>query len=500
MIPFLGPQEIVMPKSVHQSKRIIIIGAGMSGICMGMRLLRHGFESVEILERSDDVGGTWLQNHYPNSGCDIPSWLYSFSFAPNDKWSHKYARQPEILEYFRRCASESGLLKNIRFGVSVTRAVYDDECLLWRVATDDGQHRECDILISAVGQLNQPRIPQFEHSHLFDGDSWHSARWNHDIDLNGKRVAVIGNGASAIQFVPDVARQAERLFLFQRTPPWVDVVKNYRYPNWAKWLFRCVPGVAKVHRLCLFLECEIGILVFKEGSLVNRLCERRLRRILRTHVPPELLEQLTPTYPVGCKRILKSDGYLQALSEPNVQVVSEAVQDLNAEGVVSETQTVPVDAIIYGTGFEATNFLQPISIVGRGGQSIQDSWSDRPRTLLGMTTPGFPNCFLLYGPNTNLGHNSIIAMVESQVRYVTDLIQHMQQTGSKEIEVRSEAVDAFDRELQQKLASSVWAGDCSSWYKTADGAIPNNWWGAVFTYLRRTRHIDPSHYRFQGEG
>ncbi len=487
-----------MSEEKVDSTRIVIIGAGMSGICMGLQLLRHGYTSIELLESSDDVGGTWLVNHYPNAACDIPSWLYSFSFAPNYDWSHKFARQPEILQYFQRCAYEGGLQDHISFGVTVSQAAYDESTRTWTVDCENGESRECDILISAVGQLNRPSIPQFETADAFTGESFHSARWNHDVELTGKRVAVIGTGASAIQFVPEVARQAERLYLFQRTPPWVDGVRNFTYPGWAKWILRNVPGAAAAYRLSIFLECESGFLFFREGSLANRLYARKMRHRLRKQVPEELLEQLTPDYAPGCKRILKSDEYLDIFNRSNVELVAERVQDLDEEGIVSETRNVPVDVVIYGTGFEATKLLQPMTLSGRDAQTLHEAWANRPRTLLGMATPGFPNLFMLYGPNTNLGHNSIIAMVESQVSYILACLRHMRDGGHREVEVRRDAVASFDHELQNRLSTSVWAGDCSSWYKTADGTLPNNWWGAVTSYLRRTRRPDYSQFDFSG--
>jgi len=487
-----------MPEAKSDSPRIIIIGAGMSGICMGIQLLRRGFRSIELLESSDDVGGTWLVNRYPNAGCDIPSWLYSFSFAANYDWTHKYARQPEILDYFRNCVSDSGLREHISFGVTVSRAVYDESNHTWTVDCENGESRECDVLVSAVGQLNRPRIPRFENADRFNGTTFHSARWNHDVDLTGKRVAVIGTGASAIQFVPEVARRAERLYLFQRSPPWVDYVRNFAYPNWAKWILRNVPGAAIAYRSSIFLECELGFLFFREGSIANRLYARKMRQHLRQQVPEELLELLTPDYAPGCKRILKSDEYLSIFSQPGVELIAEHVRDLDAEGVVSDTRRIPVDVVIYGTGFEATSFLQPMTIMGRNNQSLQEAWSDRPKTLLGMATPGFPNLFMLYGPNTNLGHNSIIAMVESQVSYIISCLIHMQGGSHREVEVREDAVERFDHELQKRLSSSIWAGDCSSWYKSADGTIPNNWWGVVVSYLQRTRRPDYSHFEFNG--
>ncbi len=475
----------------------VIIGAGMSGLCMAIQLRRIGIESFVMLEKSDDVGGTWLENSYPNSGCDVPSFLYSFSFAQKMNWTQKYARQPEILKYFQDVADQFDIRKHVRFHHTVREARYDEQAMLWHVTTESGESLTTRFLVSAVGQLNRPLIPTIPGTETFQGTTWHSARWNREFDLSGKRVAIIGNGASTIQFIPEVAKKAAQLTLFQRTPSWIRPQHNYRYPAWATWCFQHLPLVARLHRLWIFLSHEIRFVAFQKESLVNRNYQSWLVRQMKSRLPQKLHETLIPTYPAGCNRILQSSDYLQTVQQPHVEVVSETVEQFDASGLKTATRHFPLDAVIYGTGFRATEFLQPMKIVGRAGETLAAAWQDHPRTLYGLMTPRFPNLFLLYGPNTNLGHNSIIYMVESQVRYLLKCLAAIRQAGHREVEVREAAVKKHDEELHRLLGNTVWAGDCSSWYKTAEGVIPNNWFGAALAYRRRLNRTDLASFAFR---
>jgi cation diffusion facilitator CzcD-associated flavoprotein CzcO len=477
--------------------RFVIIGAGMSGLCLAIQLRQAGYRNITLLEKSNDVGGTWLDNTYPNCGCDVPSFLYSFSFAPNYEWSQKYARQPEILQYFRDCADKYQIRPLIRFSTCVEQATWDDACHKWRVATTTGEVLEADFLATAVGQLNRPRIPEFPGADLFQGAAWHSARWNHDVDLKGKRVAVIGNGASSIQFVPVLAEQVDQLYVFQRSASWIHPLHNYHYPRWMQWCFRNLPLAAKLHRAKIFFDCEWRIIAFREHSLANRIYTWWLRRTMRKQLPEDLHDKLIPDYAPGCKRILLSSDYLQTMQRANVTLVADAVTALNANGVVTGEQSWPVDAIIYGTGFEAADLLQPIQFFGRGGVSLHDTWRDHPQTLYGIMAPQFPNLFLLYGPNTNLGHNSIIYMVEHQVQYILNCLRQLRAQQKTMIEARPEAVTKYDAAVQQKLQDTVWAGGCSSWYKKPDGSIPNNWYGAACSYGRLLKHPAAETVKFE---
>ena len=487
--------EKVFVNSVRSgSPRFIIIGAGMSGLCMAIRLKQSGFDNVTVLESSDEVGGTWHKNTYPNAGCDIPSYLYCYSFAPNYDWSMKYARQPEILGYFRNCVERFSLRPHLRFRTAVRAARFDEDTATWQVTTDAGDTLTAEFLISAVGQLNRPNIPAIAGIESFSGASLHSARWNHDYDLTDKTVAVIGNGASAIQFIPEVARQAGRTLVFQRTPSWIHPLHNSRYPRWARWMFRTVPLCAGAHRFWIYLMCDMRVFAFRSGSKLNLEYARWLRSRMRKLIPPEQWSTLIPDYAPGCKRVLLSSDYLQTLQRDDVDVISDHVDRFDIEAVWTSNQRYPIDAAIFATGFQANDFLQPLDIRGRNGQSLDDAWAGRPKAYGGIAVAGFPNLFLLYGPNTNLGHNSIIFMVERQVDYITKCLRRMQKSGARWIEVRQDAMESYDREIQQQLASSIWAGDCTSWYKAADGSIPNNWSGSATAFWRRMRNISESDF------
>lgn len=469
------------------SCKCLIIGAGMSGLCMAIQLRRAGIGPVVLVERSQDVGGTWLDNHYPNSGCDIPSFLYSYSFAPKHDWTQKYARQPEILQYFRDCADRFGVRENIRFGESVESAEYIPESSLWSVKLSGGCQVTTQFLISAVGQLNEPRIPDFPGLSEFQGPSWHSARWKQDVALQGRRVAVIGNGASTIQFLRQVTESAAHVCLFQRSPSWIHPLHNFRFPRSVTWCFSRLPLASKLYRLWTFAACEYRIIAMKNSSLAQVIYRRWLRQQMVKRLSDDMQKKMIPDYPPGCKRILLSNDFLETIQRDNVTVVTEAIDRFEADAVVAGGKRYPADTTIFGTGFKSTDFLRTIRITGLDGISLQEAWRDQPRTLLGLATPGFPNLFFLYGPNTNLGHNSIIYMVESQVRYIIRCLQQAQVQGKTVIHVREDAVRRCQDQLRSRLKKSVWAADCSNWYKTADGTISTNWSGAAMAYRWQTR-------------
>jgi cation diffusion facilitator CzcD-associated flavoprotein CzcO len=481
------------------SPRIIIAGAGMSGLCLAIQLKRAAIRTFQVFEKSSDVGGTWLDNHYPNSGCDIPSHLYSFSFDRRHDWSQKYARQPEILRYFQSCADKFEVRPFIQFETGIEDAVFDESAKVWRVTTSDGQSHEADVFISAVGQLNRPKIPHIDGADEFQGTTWHSARWRKEIDLTGKDVAVIGNGASAIQFLPGLSQQAKSVTLFQRSPNWIHPLNNYRYPAWAKWAFRWLPFAQRLHRGWIFLLSEARFVAFGHGeNFANREYRRWLTRLMKKKAHEEIQSDVIPDYPPGCKRILLSSDYLETLNRDNVRLISAPLEKFDATGVVTEAESIPVDAAIFATGFETTGFLQPMRIVGRDGVTLEEAYQPRPKTLLGMMTAGFPNLFMLYGPNTNLGHNSIIFMVECQVNYLLKCLNAQATRKAQLIEPKPEAVEEYDRRLQEKLDATIWAGDCASWYKNAQGSIVNNWWGTATAFWRQTRKIDTTQMNFEG--
>lgn len=476
----------------HRTPYIAILGAGVGGLCMGIRLRRAGITSFTIFEKSRDVGGTWLDNTYPGAGCDVPSHLYSFSFEPNPWWSRRYSLQPEILAYLRHCARKYGIYPHVRFGTEIAGARFDEAAARWELRTTAGETVTADVIVSALGQLNRPAYPRIPGLETFGGTTFHSARWNHAYDLTGKRVAVIGTGASAIQFIPQIAPRVARLHVFQRSPNWIIPRNDYAYSERAKRLFAHVPLLQRLYRLLIYLQLEKNILAFSRNALLGRLIRRAALAYLESQVrDPDLRRRLTPDYPVGCKRILIADDFYPVFERPNVELVTDPIDHVTADGIVTaDGRTRPVDAIIFATGFEATRFLAPLRIEGRNGAVLEDVWHDGAEAHLGVCVAGFPNLFLLYGPNTNLGHNSIIFMIECQVAYVLQCIRRLADAGPGWLEVRPEAQARYNAEIQRRLEGTVWTTSCGNWYKTASGRVTNNWPGSTLAYWLRTRHPD----------
>lgn len=468
---------------------VAIIGAGFGGIGMGVRLIRSGIDDFLILEKAADIGGTWRDNTYPGAACDIPSHLYSFSFEKKTDWSRKYPSQQEILDYLRHCARKHRLTERIRFGVEVDEARFDEADAVWRIRTATGEEITARALISACGQLNRPAYPDLPGLEDFAGAQFHSARWDHGYDLTGKQVAVIGTGASAVQFIPPVADRADRLYVFQRSAPYVVDKPDRPYGRWERALLRYLPPLYALSRAWQYAYYEIRVLGFVKYTKLMDLLAGRFRRNLVGHVDdPGLQRTLTPDYPMGCKRILLSNDYYPAVRQPNVEVVTESITTVEPEHIVTaDGRRRAVDAIIFGTGFKSTEFLAPMRIVGTGGREMSDAWRDGAEAYLGITVSGFPNLFLLYGPNTNLGHNSVIYMLESQFRYVMGCIRELRRNGLAYLDVRPEVQHEFNARLQERIRDTVWNKGCTSWYKTASGKITNNWPSYTFAYRRATR-------------
>jgi len=468
---------------------IAVIGAGPAGLCLGIRLKRAGFSRFTIFEKSADLGGTWHDNTYPGAGCDVPSHLYCFSFEPNPDWSRKFSGQPEIRRYLAHCARKYGLPPHIRFGTEIRSARFDEAAGGWRLLTADGAEEFAHVVVSATGQLNRPHVPALPGLESFRGAWFHSARWDHDRDLSGRRVAVIGSGASAVQIVPRVAETAERVTVFQRSPHWVLPRQDREYTALEKWLFRRVPGALRLYRHFLYLAHEATFFGFLKGSWLGRRIERRARRHLCRHVADRRLRAaLTPADPAGCKRLLISDDYYPALTRPSVDVVTDPIREIAPDGVVTADGTLHrADTLIFTTGFEASSLLAPMRVEGLGGRTLKEAWCDGAEAYLGVAVAGFPNLFLLSGPNTNLGHNSIIFMIECQVNYIVRCIRELARAGLRWLDVRREAMTRFNAVLGRRLDATVWAGGCTSWYKTSSGKITNNWPGFSVDYWRRTR-------------
>ncbi len=476
--------------------RVIIIGAGFGGLGLAIQLQKAGVHDFVILEKADEVGGVWRENCYPGAACDVPSHLYSFSFAPATDWSRRFAPQPEIFAYLRRITDEHGLRAHLRLGTEVAAADFDDAAGEWRVTTATGEELRARVLVAACGQLSRPQLPRIAGRERFAGVQFHSARWRHDVDLAGRRVAVIGTGASAIQFVPEIAPRVGRLELFQRSAAYVIPKPDRAYPAWQRALYRDLPALALASRARTYVANESrGLALFLFPSLL-KLYERLFRRHLeRAIADPELRRKLTPDYPLGCKRILISNDYYPALARPNVDVVTDPIREIDERGVVTaDGRRWPVDVIVYGTGFAASEFLAPMRVRGRDGRDLNEAWAAGAEAYLGMSVSGFPNLFVLYGPNTNLGHNSILFMLEGQFAYVLQGLAALERRNLRWLDVRADVQRRFNDALQDQLERSVWASGCTSWYQTADGRQTNNWPGFTFTYRRLVRTLDLDDY------
>jgi cation diffusion facilitator CzcD-associated flavoprotein CzcO len=475
---------------------VAIIGAGFGGVGMAISLRGAGFHDVTIFEKADSLGGVWRDNTYPGAACDVPSSLYSYSFEPNTQWPRRYSRQDDILAYLRRTARKYRVDELVRFGTEVVAADFDETTLRWRITTADGSVSEADVLVPAMGQLSRPSVPDLPGADTFTGRAFHSARWAHDVDLTGKRVAVIGTGASAIQFVPEIAPLVGSLTVFQRSAPYVVPKPDRGYRPWHHRMFRRLPPSRLAGRFGTWGTGELLTLALTRWAPLARAVSLLFEAHLRRQVPDARLRAaLRPDYRIGCKRLLFSNNWFPALRRPNVRVVTEPVTALTPTGVRSADGVEhPVDVVVYGTGFLATQFLAPVRITGVGGRDLAAEWSDGAHAYLGMAVPGFPNMFIVYGPNTNLGGNSIIYMMERQYRYVRQVLRRLAQRRGGCVQVRRPVADAFDREVQGRLAGGVWSG-CHSWYHD-DGArrIPTNWPGLVWEYGRRTRRVDFGDY------
>ncbi|MHC5350077.1 flavin-containing monooxygenase [Metapseudomonas furukawaii] len=474
--------------------RVLIVGAGFGGLGMAIQLRKAGIEDFLLLEKGDEIGGTWRDNGYPGAACDVPSHLYSFSFEPKADWSRKFAPQAEILAYLRHCAAKYGLRRQIRFGCEVEGAVFDEASGTWEVHSRAGERFRARALVSACGQLNRPAWPTIPGLETFQGELFHSARWNHRYDLAGKRVAVIGTGASAIQFVPQIAPQVARLTVFQRSAPYVIRKPDRAYRSWELALMRRLPALQKVDRLLTYIHHESRALAFTVFPSLMRLMRGRFERHLRRGIAdPELRRRLVPDYPLGCKRILISNDFYPALERPNVALEDGGIREVAADAVITrDGRRIEVDAIILGTGFTATDFLAPMRIRGLAGRDLNEAWREGAEAYLGISVTGFPNLFVLYGPNTNLGHNSIIYMLESQFPYVLDGIRALQ--GVRYLDLKPEVQRRFNQRLQREVRHTVWEQGCTSWYKTADGRNTTNWPGFTFTYRQLTRRLELDRY------
>jgi cation diffusion facilitator CzcD-associated flavoprotein CzcO len=480
---------------------VVIVGAGFAGVGLAIQLRKRGFASFLLLERANDVGGTWRDNVYPGCACDIPSVLYSYSFERNPAWTRVFPRQTELWEYLRGCVDKYRLRDRIRLGVELSEARYDDASATWQLRTAGGGELRCRVLVSAMGFLNRPSIPNFPGLDRFRGPAFHTAEWDASVDLRDKRVAVIGTGASAIQIVPEIVPVVRRLTLFQRTPPWVIPRNDAPIAPSQRTMLRRIPGYARALRTLLYWVLEVRAFGFTVQPKLLQSREALALRYLQRQIPEtELRQRLTPQYRMGCKRILLSDDYYPALRRPNAEVVSAPIAELREDAVVTaDGVAYPADVVVFATGFKATEGFGSLRIFGRGGVELADVWRNGMEGYLGTTVSGFPNFFTLIGPNTGLGHNSMVVMMEAQFSYVLSALELMRRRAIRALDVRPVVQAHFNERLQARMQKTVWASGCHSWYQDARGKNTTLWPGFTFVFRRLTRRLDPRQYELREE-
>lgn len=477
--------------------RTLVVGAGFAGLAMAIKLDEQGRSDFLVVERGEDVGGTWRDNSYPGAACDVPSQLYSYSFALNPEWSRSFSPQPEIQAYIRSVAASSGVLDRFCFDTSVEDATWDESAQVWRVSTSRGTVT-ADVLVSAAGALSDPKDPDIEGFGSFEGEVFHSARWNHDYDLRGKRVAVIGTGASAIQIVPEVAEQAAHLDVYQRTAPWVLPRHDRDYLGLEKLAFKHVPGVQRVYRTAIYWGRELYVPAFtKWPKLATPAKLMALKNIEKGISDPELRRKVTPDYQIGCKRILISNRYYPALDRDDVELVTEGIARVTPTGIVDRDGVErEVDAIVVATGFHTTELPIAEHVTGLGGVTLAEHFAEHGmQAYKGTTVNGFPNLFFIVGPNTGLGHSSMVFMIESQVAYVTDALRRLEDEGVAAVQPRADVQAAYVQDLQERMTQTVWsAGGCASWYLDSHGRNVTLWPRATFTFRRLLSRFDRDAY------
>lgn len=467
----------------------IIIGSGFSGICMGIQLKQKGINNFIILEKANEVGGTWRENTYPGAECDIPSALYSYSFEPYPDWEYKWSHQPQILDYLKMCVKKHRLNDHIKFNQELTSAHWNEEQFFWEIKTKTGEVFQTKTFIPAVGQLHFPSIPNFTNKENFGGVTFHSARWNHDIPLKNKMVGVIGNAASAIQFIPEIRKEAKKVVVFQRSANWILPKQDRLYRDWEKNLVRKFPTLLKLYRLKLWLMAGALFLLMKKGNtLLRNFFQWQSKRYIHRRIKdPQLRQDLLPKFPLGAKRVLFSDEYYYALAQDNTTVTTSPIQEFYSTGIQTKDEKHELDVIIFSTGFKTQPFLMGLDIVGKNGISIKEFWKDGPTNYLGITVSNFPNLFMMYGPNTNLGHNSIILMIEAQANYIVQCVEAIEKNTSHSLEVTPATMKKYHDEIQKRLKEMIWTTVEKSWYISKSGNLPNNWPGRTWEYMRRTK-------------
>jgi cation diffusion facilitator CzcD-associated flavoprotein CzcO len=471
------------------------VGGGFGGVGAITMLRRAGYDDVTVFERGERIGGVWHHNTYPWAACDVPSHLYEFSFAPNPRWSRRYAPQGEIQDYLEDVARRHGVMERIRPSTEVQEARWDGERSRWMLQTSAGPH-EADVVLTACGQLSVPTVPALPGLDSFAGPAFHTARWRHDIDLTGRRVAVVGTGCSAIQVVPAIQPIVEQVDVYQRSPGWTIPKMDFAYSARAQRLFERFPALQRLDRAAIFAFLELGTAALTSKHWLRPPFRAVARRqITKAIDDPELRRKVTPRDEVGCKRIMLTDDWYPTLTKPNVELVTDRIAEVTANGIRTEDGVErPADALVLATGFASHAFVAPMEVVGAGGHTLAQEWAPVARAYLGLTVPGFPNLFLLYGPNTNGGSGSVIYTIEAAMGHVIAALGELERADARAIELRRETLDAYDRELREALAGTVWHSGCTNWYLDENGNDPSQWPWLWSTYRRRAAQIDPGTY------
>ena len=500
MLPDSGTPLACPAKKCHDYQMselhdVVIVGAGLGGIAAAVELKRHGIEDLVLLDAAEGVGGTWRYNDYPGAACDVPSHLYSYSFARRSTWSRLCSPRDEILAYVERVADVLGIAPLVRANTTVTACEWDEDARHWVVRTEGAGVLHAAAVVLATGQLNQPAYPSIEGLDSFAGHSFHSARWDRGYDLTGKRVAVIGTGASAVQFVPPIAEQVAGLSVFQRTGNWILPRRNSVYPAPIAMLFRLFPVLGSVWRRTLFYYLELLTAQIRHPRALGWFGRIQSQVFMRMQLrDPQVRRKAWPDYTFGCKRVLFSSAFLPALQRDNVELVTERITEMTPAGPRTQDGRVhEVDCVIYATGFRTTEFMFPMEITGTGGRTLREAWADGPRAHLGVAVSGFPSLFVMYGPNTNTSGGSIIFFLEAQARYLRQAVQLARARGAAAVDVRPEVMAASTDAVQERFAGTAWL-ECSSWYRNGSGRIVANWPGYMTEYGRATSRLDPAEF------
>lgn len=478
--------------------QVAIIGAGFGGLAMAIRLLQRNIHNFVILEKSNEVGGTWRENQYPGAACDVQSHLYSLSFVPKTDWSKRYAEAPEIFQYIQDVVQQFNLREYCQFNSEVVHTEYHEKDCVWYVALKDGRQLSCQYLVFASGPLHVPQIPHIKGIEKFQGKVFHSSQWDHQYDLNGKVVASIGTGGSAIQYIPEIAPQVKQLYVMQRTAAWVIPRDERKYLNIEKKLFKQADWFRKLHRARLYWSNESRAIPIMQPS-VMKYTQKLAEAFIRFQVKDkQLAQKLTPDYIMGCKRILVSNKYFPTFNRDNVELVTDAIQELTADSIITKDGKMrKIDCLIYGTGFitDPRIYLQPFSCIGEHGVELKQAWKDGAESYYGISHKGFPNLFQLLGPNTVLAHNSVIFMIESQVDYILQMMDLVAQSQSNAIVVKDQVQDQFNHDVQDMLNNTVWQSGCVSWYQQDGGKNFALWPTYTWKYWLKTKSLHPSDFR-----